>query len=123
MRIRNPPRLEDFRGPGLCMWCRKWCDKLEPAHIQSVGAGGSDIGINLISLGCAFCCGCHRLSHDGFRPMRIDLEVKVAERLGLQFDQVRGVVNLILRLPKETPYETVNDLVREYLVGKVVQWR
>lgn len=122
MKITNKAALRPFRLPGPCEWCGRPCQWREPAHVQSRGAGGSDIEINLVGLGGFFQCGCHRLSHDGHRPLRIDLEAVVAARLGIFQDQVRAVVELVWRTPKECSADELDAMVAD-LLGRVIKWR
>ncbi len=101
---KNESILKDFRGPGQCGWCARWCNHRQAAHLVAKGMGGGkrlDIRINLISLGCAFCCNCHGKSHNGERPMYCDLLAVVAAREQTTQDQIEREVAALLRAPKK----------------------
>lgn len=56
MRIVDTKLLKRMAEPGNCEVCRKYCKRREAHHIRSRGSGGSDIAINLISLGSTISC-------------------------------------------------------------------
>ena len=54
MKIKDEKTLDLYRGPGFCEWCRNWCVRREPDHIECKGMGGGrrlDIHVNLLALG------------------------------------------------------------------------
>ncbi len=90
--------LDEFRGPGRCEFCRRWCVAREAAHIVTRGFGGwsrMDIRINLVSLGSAYECGCHYHAHQGGRPTITDLLVIVAAREGRTPVDVQDELNML----------------------------
>lgn len=102
MIIKNKSLLKSFRTQGLCEFCRELCKKKEPCHVISRGAGGSDIRVNLVSLGSTVqrCCPCHTHSHNGLRPTRDDLLVIVAKRESCRPEDVLAVLRFVQRLDK-----------------------
>lgn len=103
MIVKNPKLLKAFSGPGLCGYCGRFCRDREPHHVQTRGMGGGgriDLEINLISLGCAFCCGCHRNHHNGQFPLTIDLEALIAIREDMPVDEIRAEIRRIRNLPR-----------------------
>lgn len=111
MKITNEDTLDLFRGPGPCEYCGIGCMRREPHHITSVGAGGSDIGINLIALGGTglFRCSCHALVHAG-KIDRQKMKEIAAKREGVSVEDAQAVVWLLLRLP---PRPSVSDIEKE----------
>ena len=118
MNILNGGRLKEYRG-GPCEWCYR--SPGNPHHIRARGMGrGScrlDIAANLICL----CAACHRSAHDG-HILREDCEAIVARRLGCLQTDIRKIVDLLVRLPKEIRDDDVNRLV-SLEVGRELIWR
>ena len=77
MRIKCEKTLDRYRRRGLCELCRVPCSWLEPHHVWTRGAGGSDIDINLVALGQVFTseCNCHRKFHDGNERREAFIEI------------------------------------------------
>ena len=94
MKLIDEALLAEFRTPGRCEFCRKWCEVREPAHIFSRGAGRVDIKENLVSLGSTpnFSCECHYKNHFGGVPTREMLLVVAAAREGTKPDKIRELV-------------------------------
>ena len=94
--------LNDFRGPGFCEYCHKWCQCRQPHHLWARGRSSAwrlDIRINLISLGATFECNCHDEVHLG-GILRDDLLAVVAQREGQLQDNIRLEILRLRRAPK-----------------------
>lgn len=114
MRIpANEKLLDEFRGPGQCEACGVWCNRREPHHIVTRGIGGNrlDLRINLIALGEAFACTCHTHHHNGHWPRTDHLLAIVAQREGMQPQQIKEAIRDIRRMPKGTPEEVWKALL------------
>lgn len=104
MIIKNESLLKEFRGPGSCDYCGRYCQSREAAHIFARGMGGGgrlDIRCNLMALGSAFDCGCHNNHHNGHEPTRDDLLAMVAKREKCLQEDVKRAITFFQRLPKE----------------------
>jgi hypothetical protein len=102
MKIINDALLMQFRGPGACEHCKRWCRMRQPHHLYSRGCGGGqrlDVLINLIALGSAFDCNCHGRLHDG-AIMRCDLLAIVAARENTTQDAIERTIYELRRAPK-----------------------
>lgn len=87
MRIRLLP----------CCWCGKRAPS-EAAHVYAVGSGGGgrlDIALNLVPL----CRDDHQASHDGHRPITVDLLALVAQREQVSQKTVKAVIDFFRRVP------------------------
>jgi hypothetical protein len=83
--------LDRFRLGGYCGFCRRYTF-IEPHHIVSRGIGGShriDLPINIVGL----CVTCHRMHHDGRRPLKCDLLAIVAGREGIFQNEIEATLN------------------------------
>jgi hypothetical protein len=114
MRIVNPDVLRLFRGPGECDFCERPCLVREAAHVFGKGWGGSDVEWNLVALGDAWSCACHRKSHDGHRPTRADLLEVVSVRLGVSVEDIEAAAYLLRRLKKDARPEAIADELLSY---------
>ena len=97
--------LPQFRGPGRCELCppEGRCGEREPHHVIARGMGGADelnLPINLISLGCCWCCGHHRRYHAG-QVDKWDVLEAVARREGLDPGFLESRLWKLVRAPKE----------------------
>lgn len=84
MTHRKVSPLVAFRTWGPCEGCGRPC-KREAAHVIAKGQGGGktlNLPLNLIALGGACDCGCHRRSHDGIATPNGTLLDIVARREG-----------------------------------------
>lgn len=80
-----------------CCWCGRRAPS-EAAHIFAKGQGGGgrlDIGPNLVPL----CRDDHQASHDGHRPITVDLLALVAQREQVSQKTVRAVIDFFRRVP------------------------
>jgi len=108
--------LDLFRGPGTCAFCLAKCRARQPHHIRPKGHGGGsrlDIRINLISLGHPLECPCHDGFHSRNSPTVAEFRQIVARRERCLQCEIELVVNLILRLPKNPPFEVLEHYVAE----------
>lgn len=104
MRIKDEKLLNEFRGPGLCELCDRWCNDREPHHVYRRGCGGGtrlDVRINLVAVGKFPACRCHLLVHEGKITQEHVLRI-VAEREGMTPDEVQQEIWDLVRKPKET---------------------
>jgi hypothetical protein len=104
MRVIDEPLLNEFRGPGVCEWCRRRVTRREPHHVYARGMGGGgrlDVRANLAALCAAFTGGddCHDAAHAG-RITKDELIAVVARREGIQPGAVRDENFRHLRAPK-----------------------
>lgn len=101
MKIEDELLLQEFRDKLRCEWCQRTSRRsLAPHHWYARGMGGGsrlDIRENLIGL----CADCHRQAHTG-EIDRESLLAVIAQREGLQQDQVREIIWAALRADKET---------------------
>lgn len=105
MKVIDEELLKTCRTSGLCEYCGKSCRSREPHHLfcRGIGGGGRlDIPINLLALGAAFECPCHRLFHAG-KISRLQMLEKIAEREGRTADDIEAEIRLISRTPKGWP--------------------
>lgn len=100
MKVVNKALLAEFRTAGACEYCKRPCRAREPHHLFTRGAGQLDIRINLIALGSAFQCTCHRERHDG-NILHCDMLAVVAARENVLQDHITDVIHLLRRLPKK----------------------
>lgn len=91
MIIKNDALLATYRTAGPCEYCHKSCREREPHHVYTRGAGRLDVPCNLLSLGKAFECGCHREVHDGKIARAAFLSV-VARRERVTVEVIERVV-------------------------------
>lgn len=104
MRIVDEILLSRFRLAPHCEYCRRALRRpAEPHHLLTRGHGGGarlDIAVNLVSLGCAFDCGCHHRFHAGLIP-RCDLVALVCqrERLLLGESELKTVLLVLQDMP------------------------
>ena len=100
MRVVDKALLAVFRSAQRCEWCGKATPEgCHPHHLWGRGLGGGsrlDIRLNLAAL----CARCHRLHHDGHRPLKCDLLAIVAAREHTTQDRIERVVYKIRRTPK-----------------------
>lgn len=114
MKIQNEAVLDRFRGPGICLWCRKPVTRREPDHVFTRGAGQLDISINIAGLCAPFVGGaCHAKRHGGSLPLRAKdgqdgLLERVAAREMVLAEDIVTVVHLFRRLPKDAPEATID---------------
>ena len=111
MIIKNKKLLKDCRSAGLCEYCLKSCKNREGAHIVSVGAGGSDISINLVRLGSTvnWCCQCHSNHHNGKAPTRGNLFQIVADREKCDTEDILLVIRFIQQLWKHASKYSITE--------------
>jgi hypothetical protein len=115
MIVKNEKILKEFRTPGPCEWCGRWCQVREAAHMQRRSQGRLDIRINLWSAGGPFDCGCHHREHCNklttplcnkpLLPHEVSDRILaiIARRERLSEVQVREEINRINRLYKWAP--------------------
>jgi hypothetical protein len=89
--------LEEFRLPGLCELCDRFCRVREPHHLASKGSGGwsrFDLRYLLISLGSTahFQCDCHRQAQE-FRISRERVFEVVAQRENISVEFIEAEIN------------------------------
>jgi len=102
MIIKDEAMLKRFRGIGRCQLCNFPCAAREPHHLIRRGFGGGtrfDVAINLISLGVAFQCRCHRLISDE-EIDREDVLTAVAMREETTLEAIEEAMRFIRGLPK-----------------------
>ena len=105
MRVTDKEILKLFRGPGRCGYCNRWCREREAAHLyarQMSGGSTLNVRLNLIALGGPFDCACHVESHAGREPTLIDLLAKVAARENMLQDELKRILLLFKRAPKDS---------------------
>ena len=103
MKIIDPEFLAQFRGPGICEYCRRTVRNREPHHLFCRGMGGAcqlDVMINLMALCATFSGGqhCHHRYHFGIIPKR-ELIAIVAHREGMTPEELEAEIR---RLQRET---------------------
>ena len=104
MIITNELLLDEFRAKVECAWCgRRTLQGCHPHHIFSRGAGRLDVRINIVNL----CWRCHFDHHNGLRPLRCDLLAVVAARENVLQPDIKAVVYLLRRLPKQPTVERI----------------
>lgn len=106
MKIVCEPLLNVFRQIGVCSWCGN-AGRTEVAHIVARGMGGGsrlDIPVNLVSLGAAFSCRCHAKSHEGERPLTVDLLAVIAARYEVSQKDIDHEIKLAQGLGKGKLY-------------------
>ena len=103
MTYKSEATLDQFRGSGICEWCRQPVSRREAAHVFSRGTGQLDIRIALAGLCGAFSGGqnCHAKSHGEGYPGQDDLLLMVAKRECVRQDDIRAVVYLLRRLNQD----------------------
>lgn len=106
MKLVNDEALDFARGPGWCDYCRRAVSSRSPHHVFSKGAGQIDAHFNIAALCDVFSGGldCHHRVHTG----EIDddsILAMVATREHCHQDDIKQLVYLIRRLPKETTRE------------------
>jgi len=86
---RNEKLLDQYRGPGSCGYCGRWCQFRDASHAFEKGVNSwkrIDLPWNLIGLGTnlpiANACHCHAQYHAGRIPRGQILE-KIAAREGV----------------------------------------
>ena len=107
MKIESETLLDGFRMATKCEWCGRRISVAEPHHVFTKGMGGGgrlDIPCNLVALGGAFECSCHRSHHDGHAPLTCDLLALVAARLGTLQKDIEAEIHRARRLPKGSIY-------------------
>lgn len=108
MKIIDEKLLKQYRTPGNCEYCNRYCPSREGHHVTCRGMGGGrrlDIDINLLALGSYPYCNCHMDYHEGHID-KFSMEAKLAERRGLMQDDIRAVIRALLSLPKRPmPFE------------------
>lgn len=95
--IINEYLLDEFRTPGKCEYCGKWCKVREPHHLCSKGSGGwsrFDVRYLLISLGSTphFECQCHTRAQAFLIPQDHIFTI-VANREGVSVDFIKSEIN------------------------------
>lgn len=108
MLVKDDALLQQFREARRCEWCGRAVSVAEPAHIFAKGMGGGgrlDIPCNLVALGSAFDCACHRRQHDGHEPLPHDLLALVAARYGVLQLDVENEIHRVRRLAKGSQYQ------------------
>ena len=129
MRVIDPKLCAEFRQPGPCGWCGRWCQRPECAHVMAKGVGGGrqlDIRINLIPLGGPWECQCHLAQHSALKrlkmpggviadaPTQEQLLEKVAAREGVSVQQIKDACNEILSLHRWQGREAADEVLRRY---------
>jgi hypothetical protein len=92
----NEALLDQFRGPGVCEYCRRFHNYRQAAHVLGKGMGGArriDHRLNLVSL----CIQCHNSHHNGNEPSADTLWGVVAKREKSTVDDVQAAINRIRR--------------------------
>lgn len=108
MIIINKPLLANIRLPGICDYCGKMASVRQPHHLRCRGMGGRarlDIPINLAALHPK----CHKEVQGQSYRERVILW-KVAARELYAAYHIKQVVNHLLRLPKETTEDELEEL-------------
>lgn len=96
MTIIDKPTLAKIRRLPCC-WCGRRVPS-EAAHLFAKGFGGGgqlDLAINTAPL----CRDCHQSSHDGHRPITVDLLALVAQREKVGQDDIRAAIDFFRRVP------------------------
>lgn len=109
---KNKALLTEFRRPGYCEWCERYCPNgLDPHHVPKRGAGGGnriDSRLTLISLCRGFYRGewvsCHEEAERG-TIRKEKLEAKIAAREGCRTSDLRSAVKALLTLTAR-PWES-----------------
>lgn len=102
MRFKCAATLDRYRAVSRCDYCKRSLRyKAEAHHLRTRGANGSDVSLNLLSLGSYLDCNCHGLFHDGNLP-RCELIACLAQREGLVFGESEwaACMALLVRAPK-----------------------
>jgi hypothetical protein len=82
---------------------------------MACGHGGGnrlDVSVNLVSVGVAFTCICHRATHDGNASRARVLEV-IGKRVGATPDAVWECLCVLSRLPKGACGQVVEEYCAE----------
>lgn len=102
MIIIDEKMLTNFRGPGMCQFCGRYCHKdREASHLFARGMGSGsrlDIEINLMALGGPWECKCHHLSHSEGKPSRADLLNKKSKYVGAPAHSIEEAIKFLQRL-------------------------
>ncbi len=101
MIIKDQALLREFSGLKFCEGCgqQAFC---EPHHITKRGMGGGsrlDVRWNIVALGGAFFCGCHKKADAG-QITKDTLYRVVASREGKTLLWVKNTIKRLLRAPK-----------------------
>ncbi len=99
MRHVSEETLDLYRGPGRCENCGAYSGHREPHHVLAKGVGSGkrlDLALNLVALGPAFSCQCHR-DVQGRVPLGARL---VGRREGLDAGFVERRLWELVRAPK-----------------------
>ena len=129
MKIENPSLLRKFSSPGICEYCKRPSPVRHAHHLSARGMDSGkqlDVRINLIGL----CPLCHQELHDG-NILRIDLQAVVAVREGVNQDDIRSVMSLLNRVPKDASVELILEAMEEAkyspgemaLARRTLRWR
>lgn len=95
------------RQAGCCEACLQYCEELDPCHVKSKGAGGSDDDWNILSM----CRGCHSFQHSsgwGALIFRRPLITNALEARGWDWEWVHG--RLLFDNPKLHSDESSSSL-------------
>ena len=106
MNIKSKKVLDSFISPGRCEFCETPCLERERHHIFTRGAGHLDLRCNIIMLGGAFRCGCHKRFHDG-NICRAEFLTVVAARDNTTVEAIETLIYLVRRLPKDAGPATI----------------
>lgn len=115
MRIECESVLDRFRGPGRCELCGKHCRAREPHHHIRKGMGGGatmDVSINLVAVGVAFQCDCHRRTHDG-NAANADVLAAIAKRERAEPEEIEESLWVLQRLRKGCSWLEVEEQLAE----------
>jgi hypothetical protein len=115
MKIVSPKTLAKFRGAGRCELCTAWCANREPHHAMACGHGGGnrlDVSVNLVSVGVAFTCQCHRKTHDG-NASRAHVLAVIGKRVNATPEAVWECLCVLSRLPKGACGQVVEEHLAE----------
>src|SRR2546427_680078 len=104
MRIVNEDLLKEIRESGPCCWCGHRDVLIDAGHIFPRGSGRVDVRINLVPI----CRLDHTAHHAGQPPEQADLLALVAAREKCFQDEIRDVIWMLRRLPKNPSSETMD---------------
>lgn len=113
MRILNPKLLAEFRAPGRCHLCGRFCAVREGHHLwkrQMGGGNQQDVRINLICVGSTpmMLCPCHGEMESGAIDSS-SVILKVAQREGVLQPDIVTVMRFIRILSR---HSTARDVAR-----------
>lgn len=123
MNVPNDRLLAEFRTPGNCELCGKFCSMCVAAHIFSRGAGRVDALINLVRVGMSAVahCPCHHDSHSTQKQPRSKLLSVAAAREGVTVEFIESVIPAVRACPRWSTFERTSLWLREHFPREVAE--